>query len=211
MQGYIEILAIKGDELSGPQQQDYLATVQRNVSQLKQLIDQIFELAHLENGQVTINLETFVIGELLHDILAKFTLRAAEKRIALTLDPQACPFVVYSDIAKLERIITNLLENAIRHTDIDGEIVMKVTQLSSQVKVSITDNGSGISKEDIAYIFDARYRASNAIEDNTQHTGLGLAISQKLSQVLNSELMVKSELGAGSCFSLSVPCLKAVK
>jgi signal transduction histidine kinase len=209
MQGYIETLAIKGDELSNTTRQEYLATVQRNVTQLKRLIDQIFELAHLENGQVTVNLETFPIGELLHDILAKFTLKAAEKNISLVLEPQACQFMVYSDIAKLERIITNLLENAIRHTAIKGEIIMKVTQYSSQVKVSVTDNGSGISKEDIAYIFDARYRASNAIEDNTQHTGLGLAISQKLSQVLNSELMVKSELGTGSCFSLSVPCIKA--
>jgi signal transduction histidine kinase len=117
--------------------------------------------------------------------------------------------MVYSDIAKLERIITNLLENAIRHTDNHGEIVITVIQESSQVKVSVTDNGSGISKEDIAYIFDARYRASNAREDNTQHTGLGLAISQKLSQVLNSELIVKSELGTGTCFSLSLPTIKA--
>ncbi|KGJ94981.1 sensor histidine kinase [Colwellia psychrerythraea] len=208
MQGYIETLAIKGNNLSDTEQQEYLATVQRNVSQLKRLIDQIFELAHLENGQVTVSLETFAIGELLHDILAKFTLKAADKNIALTLQPQPCQFIVYSDIAKLERIMTNLLENAIRHTDIGGEIVMTVTQLTSQVKVSVTDNGSGISKEDIAYIFDARYRASNAIEDNIQHTGLGLAISQKLSQVLNSELTVNSVLGNGSSFSLSLPTLK---
>lgn len=207
MQGYIETLAIKGDKLSSVQQQDYLATVQRSVSQLKLLIDQIFELAHLENGQVMINLETFAIGEVLHDILAKFTLKAAEKNIKLTLKPEACQFFVYSDIAKLEQIMTNLIENAIRHTDINGKIVITVTKLSSQVKVSVTDNGSGISKEDIAYIFDARYRASNAIEDNTQHTGLGLAISQKLSKVLNSELIVKSELGHGSSFSLSIPML----
>jgi len=209
MQGYIETLAIKGDDLSLAEQQEYLATVQRNVHQLKRLIDQIFELAHLENGQVTITLETFAVGELLHDILAKFTLKAADKKIALSLQPQPCQFIVYSDIAKLERIMTNLLENAIRHTDTGGEIVITVAQQATEVKVSVTDNGSGISKEDIAYIFDARYRASNAIEDNTQHAGLGLAISQKLSQVINAELLVKSELGNGSSFSLSIPKLKA--
>ncbi len=209
MQGYIETLAIKGDDLSSIEQQEYLATVQRNVNQLKGLIDQIFELAHLENGQVTVNLETFAIGELLHDILAKFTLKATDRKISLSLQPQPCQFIVYSDIAKLERIMTNLLENAIRHTDIGGEIVITVAQKTTEVKMSVTDNGSGISKEDIAYIFDARYRASNAIEDNTQHAGLGLAISQKLSQVINAELLVKSELGNGSSFSLSIPKLKA--
>lgn len=207
IQGYIETLEIKGDDLSNIEYQDYLSTVQRNVNQLKRLIDQIFELAHLDNGQVTVNLETFAIGELLHDIIAKFTLKAAVKNIQLTLQPQPCKFFVFSDIAKLERIMTNLLENAIRHTDKGGEIALIVTQTNTSVKISVTDNGSGISKEDIAYIFDARYRASNAIEDNIQHTGLGLAISQKLSQVINSELMVKSELGRGSSFSLSLPML----
>ena len=208
MQGYIETMVIKGDKLSSQEQSEYLATAQRNSMQLKRLIDQIFELAHLEDGQVTVNLETFAIGELLHDIMAKFALKAKNKNIHLSLQPQQCRFIVYSDIAKLERIITNLLENAIRHTDEGGEVAVIVSQLTDKVKVAVTDNGSGISKEDIAYIFDARYRASNAIEDSTPHAGLGLAISQKLSRILNSELLVESKLGLGSNFSLSLQLVK---
>lgn len=208
MQGYIETMVIKGDQLSSQEQTEYLATAQRNSMQLKRLIDQIFELAHLEDGQVTVNLETFSIGELLHDIMAKFALKAKSKNIHLSLQPQQCRFIVYSDIAKLERIITNLLENAIRHTNEDGEVAIIVSQLTDKVKVAVTDNGSGISKEDIAYIFDARYRASNAIEDSTPHSGLGLAISQKLSRILNSELLVDSKLGLGSNFSLSLQLVK---
>ena len=212
MQGYIETLIIKADTLKATERKQYLATVQRNIAQLKRLIDQIFELAHLENGQVTVNLETFAIGELLHDIIAKFVLKAADKKITLRLKPEQCRFMVYSDIAKLERIMTNLLENAIRHTNEGGEITIHVCQNDSsqgssqekRIKVAVIDNGSGISKADIAYIFDARYRASNAIEDSTHHAGLGLAISQKLSLILNSELMVNSELGQGSSFSLSL-------
>ncbi len=204
MQGYIETMVMKGDLLTASERIDYLATAQRNGMQLKRLIDQIFELAHLEDGQVTVNLETFAIGELLHDILAKFSLKAKEKNISLSLQPQQCRFIVYSDIAKLERIITNLLENAIRHTNKKGEIAIIVSQLTDRIRVAVTDNGSGISKEDIAYIFDARYRASNAIEDSSPHAGLGLAISQKLTKILNSELFVESKLGQGSSFSLSL-------
>lgn len=205
MQGYIETMVIKGAALSSLDRANYLETVQRNGMQLKRLIDQIFELAHLEDGQVTVNLETFAIGELLHDIMAKFSLKAKEKNICLRLQPEQCRFIVYSDIAKLERIITNLLENAIRHTDKNGEITLLIEQLTNKIKISVHDNGSGISKEDIAYIFDARYRASNAIEDSTTHAGLGLAISQKLSKILHSELFVDSKLGQGTCFSLSLP------
>ena len=208
MQGYIETMVIKGDQLSTQERSEYLATAQRNSMQLKRLIDQIFELAHLEDGQVTVNLEAFSIGELLHDIIAKFALKAKDRHISLTLQPQQCRYIVYSDIAKLERIITNLLENALRHTNEGGEVAVIVSQLTDKIKVAVTDNGSGISKEDIAYIFDARYRASNAIEDNTTHAGLGLAISQKLSRILNSELLVDSKLGLGSNFSLSLKLVK---
>ncbi len=208
MQGYLETMVIRGEQLTSQEQAEYLATAQRNAMQLKRLIDQIFELAHLEDGQVTVNLETFAIGELLHDIIAKFALKAKNKRIHLALQPQQCRYIVYSDIAKLERIITNLLENALRHTNDGGEVAIIVSQLTDKVKVAVTDNGSGISKEDIAYIFDARYRASNAIEDSTPHAGLGLAISQKLSRILNSELLVDSKLGLGSNFSLSLQLVK---
>jgi signal transduction histidine kinase len=204
VQGYIETLTLKQHSLTADEQQTYLATAQRNVNQLKRLIDQIFELAHLDNDQATVNLENFALAEVLYDILAKFTLLADKKKITLTLTPNACNLMVYSDIAKLERIMTNLLENAIRHTGVGGTIKVNAEQQQGKIKITVTDNGSGIAKEDIAYIFEARYRGSNAIEDNTQHTGLGLAISQKLSLVLDSELKVSSELGKGSIFSLLV-------
>lgn len=205
IQGYIETIAIKSEQLSEVERAEYLTTVQRSVYQLKRLIDQIFELAHLDNGQVKTDIEPFLIGEILYDILAKFHLKAEDKSITLRLQPEQCQYLVYSDMGKLERIITNLLENAIRHTDIGGEIIIHVTQLKSKMTISVIDNGSGISTKDITYVFDARYRASNAIEDKTQHTGLGLAISQKLAQVMNAELSVTSELGNGSCFALSIP------
>lgn len=209
MQGYLEVMVNKGEQLSADEKKQYLATAQRNAKQLKRLIDQIFELAHLENGQVTVNLENFAIGEILHDIIAKFSLKAQNKNIKLSLQPQECRFIVYSDIAKLERIITNLLENALRHTAEYGEIIINVSEQQGKIKVSITDTGIGISKADIAYIFDARYRASNTKEDSTPHAGLGLAITRKLSLLLHAEVFVESKLGKGSCFSFSLQTITA--
>ena len=204
MQGYIETIAIKGETLTQQEREQYINTVLRNGKQLKMLIDQIFELAHLEDGQVSVNLETFPIGELLYDIVAKFALKASEKNISLSLNPKQCRYMVYSDIAKLERILTNLLENAIRHTPVKGKIDIEVCQDLDKVKVSVVDTGTGISGEDIAYIFDPRYRASNATGDKKQHAGLGLAISKRLSMILNSELYVESKLGQGCRFSFSL-------
>jgi signal transduction histidine kinase len=204
MQGYIETIAIKGDTLESTDRQQYINIVLRNAKQLKLLIDQIFELAHLEDGQVSVTLETFPIGELIIDIVAKFALKAKDKNIKLSVHPKQCMFLVYSDIAKLERILSNLIDNALRHTPKDGAITIDVEQQGEKIKVSVIDTGSGISKKDIAYIFDARYRASNATGDQKRHVGLGLAISKKLSLLLNSELNVVSELGKGSQFSFSL-------
>lgn len=202
MKGYVELLSTKNSELDASTRQQYINTVMRNVEQLKLLIDQIFELAHLEDGQVSVDNEAFVIGELLHDIMAKFTLRARQKHISLSLDPANCQLMIYSDIAKLERILTNLIENAIRHTPESGKITLVLTKIGDKLKLSVQDTGSGIHQKDIAYIFDARYRASNAQGEQHRHAGLGLAISKRLSQLLNSDLTVESELGKGSSFSL---------
>jgi signal transduction histidine kinase len=204
MQGYIEILSIQNDSLSEEERAQHIETITRNASQLKLLIDQIFELAHLEDGQVQINVESFVIGELVHDIMAKFSLTAQKKNIALKIRPQNLQKIVHSDIAKLERILSNLIDNALRHTNENGTIILEIIHKNDFLAITVTDNGSGINAKELAYIFDARFRASNALGKNNQHAGLGLAICKRLCQLLNGELTVESELGNGCKFSLQI-------
>lgn len=219
MQGYIELLNIKNDSLSAEQRQQHISTIVRNAEQLKRLIDQIFELAHLEDGQVSVAMESFMIGELAQDIVAKFAIKAEKKGIQLSLAPANLNKLVYSDIGKLERVLTNLIENAIRHTDHGGHIVLTIdkdagsgtgsstdTRMSgNKLIVKVIDDGSGISDKDLPYIFDARYRASNSTGSKNQHAGLGLAISKRLCQLIRSDINVESKLGQGTVFSLQLP------
>jgi signal transduction histidine kinase len=180
----------------------------RNTNNLKRLIDQIFELAYLEGDQVTVQYEPFSLVDLLFDITAKFELNATKKGVKLEVKPLLTNDLVFADIGKLERVLTNLIENAIRHTEEDGVITLSINTTDAQnnrLIVNVRDTGTGINRNEIAHIFDARYRASNAQEDKSTHVGLGLAISQKLVGLLNSELTVESELGKGTCFSFSVP------
>lgn len=202
LQGYLETIQLKGRSLSDEQHARFIAIAFKNANQLKKLVDQIFELAHLEGGQVTINLETFPLTELLHDIVAKFQHQINEKKIGLNIDPKQCDYMVYTDIGKLERVLSNLIDNAIRHTDLGGEINVKVSEIgNNKLNLSVIDNGTGIHEKELAYIFDARYRASNAISDNKEHGGLGLAITQKLLLLLKSEISVESQLGKGTAFN----------
>ena len=84
IQGYVEILSLKNNTLTTDERAQHTATISRNANQLKRLIDQIFELAHLEDGQVSVELEAFAIGELAQDIVAKFAIKAQQKDIQLT-------------------------------------------------------------------------------------------------------------------------------
>ncbi|MGB1197544.1 MAG: sensor histidine kinase [Thalassotalea sp.] len=209
LQGYIETLALKGEQVEQVQRQAFIDTAFKNCQQLNKLIDQIFELAHLESGQVSLTLENFNLTELLYDVLAKFTLKAQQKNINLTIVPNCENAMVYSDIAKLERILSNLIDNAIRHTPKGGKITLSMTEgENSGCKVTVKDNGSGIKANELAYIFDTRYRASNATESKGIHCGFGLAITKKLLEILHSDIRVTSELGKGSAFYFQLPSIE---
>ena len=119
--------------------------------------------------------------------------------------PECSYTQVHSDIGKLERVLSNLLENAIRHTSESGKITLVITEINlNQCQLTITDTGTGIKEEELLYIFDTRYRGSNAVQDKEKHTGLGLAITKKLLELLKSDIKVTSTLGEGTTFSFNL-------
>ncbi len=207
LQGYIETIVLKGESLSNEQHQAFLKRALKNAQHLKQLVDQIFELAHIESGQVAIKLETFSLTEMLYDLSEKFTIQANEKNIQLTIDCPKDSLQIKTDIGKLERVLSNLIENALRHTQRNGLIILGVSAVESGSGwiVSVEDNGEGISKDDIPHIFETSFRAQNAtkntLDRDNPHIGLGLAITRKLLHVLGSEITVDSVLGKGTRFS----------
>ncbi len=204
--GYIETLSLDKGQLSEQQRNEFLQTVLRNATHLNQLIDQIFELAHLENGQVALDLESFNLAELLFDVIDKFRPIADKRRIVLSVKPEQCHKVVHCDIGKLERVLSNLLDNAIRHSEDNSEIIFQVDDINAHsCSLTVIDFGSGIKKQELPYIFEPRYRASNAVNDRVKHSGLGLAISKRLLTMMNINIRVKSELGKGSQFILQLP------
>ena len=201
LQGYLETLEIKADTLTAEEQMRFVHTALRNALLLKSLVDQIFELAHLESGQVTVDVEAFPLAELLHDISAKFILRAKAQGVELLLPDPVSQMEVTTDIGKLERVLSNLIDNALRHTPNGGSVTIHVEPLATQrLAIHVQDTGCGIPKTDMPYIFEARYRASNATGEKHQHGGFGLAICQGLLALLHSELHVTSSEGKGSDF-----------
>ncbi|GBL05075.1 HAMP domain-containing sensor histidine kinase [Glaciecola sp. KUL10] len=208
LQGFIETLALKGEQISPEERAEFMQISLKNLHNLKHLIDQIFELAYLEGGHVTLKKESIVLAELLHDIAAKFTFKAENKDLKINVNAGNQNAYVYADIGKLERVLTNLIENAIRHTHAGGSININVLERNEELVVEVKDTGVGISEKELNYIFDARYQASNKEDDAQLHAGLGLAICQKLMILLDSKLEVSSELGKGTSFSFSLSQIK---
>ena len=205
MKGYIETMYLQGDTLSPEDRKRFISICMRNMNNLKQLIDQIFELAYLEGGQVTVQKEVCAIGEFLFDIASKFSLDAKDKDITLSLEPPQIDGYVNTDLGKLERILSNLIDNAIRHTKAGGRVTLFVHETAEGFNVGVEDTGVGIAENELSSIFTPRYQASNVRKQDGKNVGLGLAISQKLVNLLNSDLRVKSKYGKGTTFSFSLP------
>ena len=204
LQGYVETLHIKGEQLSEQDRMQFLEICAKNLQNLKRLIDQIFELAYLESGHINIKSETFQLAELLYDIAAKFRFMAENKHIKIEVELDKADIYVHADIEKLERVMSNLIDNAIRHTPENGKVRIHTISSSSDVKIMIADTGVGIASDELQRIFDARYQASNTERDAGSNVGLGLAISKKLISLFDSKLEVSSELGCGTTFSFSL-------
>jgi len=138
------------------------------------------------------------------DVVQKFKLKAEEKHIEIISNLEdELPFV-NADIALVERALENLIENAIRFTPIDGTITIKLA-LKEDILTQISDTGPGIPQEELPHIFKRFYRADLSRKGSEGHSGLGLAITQKIIELHQRTIHVKSSPGAGTSFTFSLP------
>lgn len=206
LQGYLETWQISHHRLSVEAQENLINAAYRNGVQVKKLIEQLFELAHLENTEIKVTLEPFVITELAYDVLNKFRLTADEKGIQLSVLPQGQSIGVVGDVGKIERVITNLVDNALRHCEAGDRVYIACREEDDgMVNIRVCDTGSGIPETELEKIFEPHYRATNARRGSSVNSGLGLAITKKLLAVQGSQIDVASKAGSGTYFSFSLP------
>ncbi|WP_045857081.1 sensor histidine kinase [Teredinibacter purpureus] len=207
--GYLETWEMNQTTLSPEKSAEYIATAKKSAQKISKLVEQLFELAHLDSGNVQVNIESFSIAELVDDVIQKFRFTAAEKHLSLSVSPRDSRIQVMGDIEKLERVFTNLIDNAIRHSKMGGSITVLLSKDSRLVAVEVTDNGIGIPSSDIPHVFEPHFKAGNSIRGNTSHGGLGLAITAKLLGLHQSAITVESEEDSGTTFSFRLPSVEA--
>ncbi|NVO31750.1 sensor histidine kinase [Hymenobacter lapidiphilus] len=206
IEGYTETILLRQHLLAPAEQQQYLETILKNTHSLKRLISELFELSKLEAHQTVPQPEPFSLPELVHDVVQQLKPTAQTQAVTLRVDPTpaALPFA-YADVGLLERVLQNLLDNALRYTPAGGAVSVQVTPTAGRLALQVRDTGPGIAAPDLPRLFDRFYHSDQVRCKSRGGSGLGLAIARKIVELHGGELTVSSTQGQGACFAFSVP------
>lgn len=193
----------------------FVTIANRNIDRLEKLVNEILSFSKLENGKMSMSFEPVDLKSIYHDVIVNIQQLAINKNIEIhERIPDNLP-KVYADFGKLEQVLTNILDNAIKFTPENGSIIIEAKKPSngnkvkeklsngSFLEISVSDTGIGISLDDQKRIFDKFERAT--LYNNG--VGLGLAIAKKIVDNHNGQIWVESELGKGSKFAFTLPTI----
>jgi signal transduction histidine kinase len=186
----------------------YLASARGELAMLGRLIDDLFELARIDAGVLQLELEETSLRDLVSDTLSSFGPEAERRGVRLVgeIAPEVDP--VHANPSKLQRVLYNLVSNALRHTPADGKVFLRAVTEEEAIRVEVADTGEGIAPEDLPRIFGRsfrgeRSRSSPKIGDDSG-AGLGLAIARGLVEAHGGTISVESRLGEGSRFTFTL-------
>ena len=207
IQGYVETVLLRGDAIDAPTRTNYLRTALRHVELLGKRIGDLFELSKLDAGRIEPRLEVFCLAELLQDVIQNYRLAAQQRGVALTLAAGSHGGAkVHADIAMIERVLQNLIDNALRFTASGGKVVLAIDDRAGFMRISVIDTGRGIEKHHLPYVFERYWRADGSGDDSSAtSSGLGLAIVKRILDLHGSAVRVHSELTRGSRFEFFLP------
>lgn len=175
--GFAETLSNQKIQLSDNEREKYLKIILIESKRLNSMVGELFDLSKLEAGQITLNLEPFHIPELAHDILYKYSEVARERNIRLLTEIDEHLPLVYADLRWIDRVLQNLMDNAIKYADEGGIVKFTVSTIDEKVHFKVCNSGKGIAAEHIPHVFDRYFKATSTRKDST---GLGLAIVKKV-------------------------------
>ena len=185
----------------------YFITAKKNIASLSHLIDDMFQMAQIDAGGIALNYESVVISDLISDSLESFTELAKRKEITLhgSVTPELG--MVQMDVQRINRVLNNLIDNALRHAASGGVVEVRSYPSDQDVIVEVIDDGEGIAPEDLPQIFDLFYRGELSRRDSSAGAGLGLAISKGIIEAHGGKIEVHSHPGQ-TIFSFTIPVNK---
>jgi signal transduction histidine kinase len=185
-----------------------LEMVVQNADRLERLADQLHELSRLDAQGASLDVERFSIAELVQDLVLKFQPQAEDQGIELTAEVSADVPTVDGDIALVERLLSNLIDNALANTPAGGTVRIGLAERSGAVRIAVTDTGVGIPETEIPLVTQRFYqvdREEDSDEEASDGSGLGLAIAAEIAESHGSGLVLQSEEGEGTTIAFHLP------
>jgi len=201
--GFSEVL-LSSNQMNEKQQR-WVSNIKSSGERLLSLINDILDLAKIEAGKMQLRLAEFSIYDVGEGLLTMFRPLAEKKNIDLRGQFEPGIPVMRQDVGKLQQILSNLLSNAIKFTPEGGRVLLKAEGDPLFVVLTVADTGVGIAPEEQELVFDKFRQAGNPLTREHAGTGLGLSIVRELSKLLGGEVVLQSELGRGSTFTIRLP------
>lgn len=210
MTGPAELLAEDETIKSSSGLQKSVHSITQNGKKLLRLVDEMLDLARLESNRIKIHEEVVPLFKYCKAIFDTYQFEAQRKQVDFRFDfyPPA-DYQLLTDPKRLEKILNNLLGNALKFVDTGGAVQFIVSEIKSEIHFKLIDNGRGIPADDIPHIFERFFQSKDASLIQTTGSGIGLALSLEFAKLMNGNLQVESTLGEGSTFTLLLP-VKAI-
>jgi signal transduction histidine kinase len=185
--------------------QRLLTNVNRSVTILEQLINDLAEVANLSSGGVVLN-KTLISPEVIvYPVVEMIAPLSHLKNQSLEVEFQPGLPQIMADARRLEQVLTNMISNAVKYTPLGGDIRATVSQENGSIKFAVSDNGRGIPQEDLDRVFEPFYRVPHQAAERTPGTGLGLALAKSLVELHGGKIWVESEPQKGNAFYFTIP------
>lgn len=189
-----------------PEQMSQLQRIKRSTKQLRQMIEEILDLARLEAGKLELREEIIHFASFIRRVVNAFHSLAESKEIAYELVLEVPEDLrLKLDAQKVERMLNNLISNALKFTNRGGRVTVKASIQATAILLTVEDTGVGINEADLKKIFNRYYQARHQKNVENGGLGIGLAMCKELADFLGGQLEVESELGKGTVFSLKLP------
>lgn len=183
-----------------------LDTIEQNSNNLLNLVNQMLDLAKLEKGQLNLNLIQNDIVAFSNRIVDSFISIASDKHIKLNFNSNPNKIIMDFDAEKMRQILTNIISNALKFSPENSELKINLEAINTDtLQVEIIDEGYGISEDELPFIFDRFYQVENNEDKVSQGTGIGLALTKELVELFKGSIHVKSKLGSGTSFTITLP------
>jgi signal transduction histidine kinase len=200
--------AVEDRIATGATRTRYLLEMHTHVATLSALIDDLFDLARAQAGDIALANQPVEIGELVSETVAAMRAAGEERRVKLEAEPLAGQgpgpaLVARADPEKIRRVLLNLLDNAIHHTPPGGNVIARTSRRAGKVEVEVADDGAGVAPEDREHVFEAFYRGGEHAARSGDGSGLGLAIARAIVNAHGGEIwLAPAQRGTRVCFSL---------